>query len=136
MRKVQKSLHEIHTFGRKGQREKRRNQSDLFRWYKGDNNGSLKQTHWLSGLFSRRCWQNYLDLQRFYFHLMVLIGPVRFNKSFSQRSVSLSDYSNVCLPSGLWKMFVSDRRKMSVSLSVEKCWSLSHCCFELTAYIE
>ena len=29
------------------------------------------------------------------------IGPARFNKSFSRRLVSLSDHSNVSLPSGL-----------------------------------
>ena len=111
-----KTLHEIYLFGRKWQRGKRRNESDLFRRYKEDNYGSLLQTHWLSGLFSRLCWQTYLDSQRFYFHLLVLIGPARFNK-FSQSSVSLSDCSNVCLPSGhCRKMSVSDCRKMSVSL--------------------
>ena len=62
-----------------------------FRRYKGDNYGSLLQAHWLvGGLLSRLCWQNYLDSQRFYFHLLVLIGPARFNEPFSQRSVSLS----------------------------------------------
>ena len=127
MRRVQKKLHEIHSFSWKWQREKRRDQSDLFRQYKGDNYGSLL-TQWLGGLFSWLCWQNYLDSQRFYFHLLVLIGQARFNKSFSQRSVSLSDCSNVCLPSGRWKMSVSDWQKKSVSLSLH--------CFGLTAYIE
>ena len=122
MRRVQKN-HTRFTRSTGSQREKRRNQSDLFRRYKGDNNGSLLQTHWLNGLLSRLCWQNYLDSQRFYFHLLVLIGPARFTKSFSQCSVSLSDHSNVCLPSGLQKMStsyhrkMSDWRKMSVSLS-------------------
>ena len=50
----------------------------------------------LRGLFSRLCWQNYQDLQSFYFHLLVLIGPARFNKSFFAASPFLSDPSK-CL---------------------------------------
>ena len=111
MYRVEKRLHKIHLFGWKGQKERKGEISLIwirlispflsFRWYKGDNNGFLLQTHWLSGLFSRLCWQNYLDSQRFYFHLLVLIGPARFNKSFLRCLVSLSDHSNVCFPSGL-----------------------------------
>ena len=66
MCRVQKRLHELHLLGRKRQREKRWNQSDLFRWYKGDKYGFLLQTHWLSGLFSRLCWQNYLGISWFW----------------------------------------------------------------------
>ena len=66
MHTVQKRLYEIHSFGQKWLRGKRRNESDLFRRYKGDNYRSLLQTHWFSSLFSQLCWQNYLDSQRFY----------------------------------------------------------------------
>ena len=52
MCRVQKRLLEIHLFGRKGQREKRWNQSDLFRWYKGDNYGFLFQIYWRWFVFS------------------------------------------------------------------------------------
>ena len=54
------------------------------------------EAHLLKGLFSRVCGQNYLDSQRFYFHLLILIGPGRFNKSFFAASAFLSDRSK-CL---------------------------------------
>ena len=48
----------------------------------------------LLSLFSRLCWQNYLDLQSFYFHLLVLIGLAWFTESFrSVRHFCLS-FSN------------------------------------------
>ena len=75
----------------------RQNQSDLFRRYKRDDYGSSLQTHQLSSLLSWPCWQNYLDSQIFCFHLLVLIKPARFHKSFLQCLVSLSDH---------WKMSV------------------------------
>ena len=96
-------------------------------------NGVRKTTtdlcyRYIKGLFSRLCWQNYLDSQRFFFHFLVLIGPARFNKSFSQRSAFLSD-SSKCLSSLQSLRFFSPGK--SPSRTGEKCRCLCNRGFEL-----
>ena len=127
MRRVQKRLDEIHSFGRKVTERKKKEKYGMSQIYpvgiSETSTDPCLETHLLRGLISRLCWQNYLDSQRFYFYLLVLIGPARFTKSFSQRSAFLSDCSK-CLSFLRTLRFFST--KECLSWTTEKCRSLSN----------
>ena len=60
----------------------------------------MLQTFLLSGLFSRLCWRNYLDSQRFY-SISWFWSDQQDQQVVFAASVSLSDHSNVLSYSGL-----------------------------------
>ena len=115
MHRVQKKKsHEIHSFDWESQREK----DEISLTYSDDireTTTDLSYKHIDLAILLSQLGQNYLDSQRFYFHLLVLIGPARFHKSFLQclvslsdcEKMSLSDCSNVCLPCWLHNLWTS-----------------------------